>query len=71
MLYYFHATEYLALTAEMGFKRKFEGKEWLKKACHKLKHEEFGAKAVLCLRCLNKSDGKWSQLWDKINKYGT
>jgi len=148
VLDYFHATEYLALAAEMGFKRKFEGKAWLEKACHKLKHEEFGAKellteiksfrkkkiteakkekiesvityyenhqhqmeykkyqdkklpigsgvieaackviikqrlcnsgmkwkdagakAVLCLRCINKSDGKWSQLWDKINKYG-
>ncbi len=148
VLDYFHATEYLALVAEMGFKRKFEGKAWLEKACHKLKHEKFGAKellteiksfrkkkiteakkekiesaityyenhqhqmeykkyqdkkfpigsgvieaackviikqrlcnsgmkwkdagakAVLCLRCINKSDGKWSQLWDKINKYG-
>ncbi len=148
ILDYFHATEYLALVKDMGFKQKQEGKVWLEKACHKLKHEEAGAielladikkyrnkkitdakkekiesaityfenhlhqmeyktyqdkkfpigsgvieaackvvikqrlcnsgmkwkdggaKAVLCLRCLNKSDGKWSQVWDKINKYG-
>jgi len=148
ILDYFHATEYLSLVSEMGFKRKFEGKEWLDKACHKLKHEacgakellaemkiflkkkitdakkekiqsaityyenhlhqmdykkyqdgklpigsgvieaackviikqrlcnsgmkwkDAGAKAVLCLRCINKSDGKWSQVWDKINRYG-
>lgn len=148
ILDYFHASEYLTIASEMSFKRKFEGKEWLDKACHKLKHElngakelltemksflkkkitdakkeriqsaityfenhlhqmeykkyqdkkfpigsgvieaackviikqrlchsgmkwkEQGAKAVLCLRCLNKSDGKWAQLWDKINRYG-
>jgi Zn-finger protein len=148
VLDYFHATEYLALTAEMGFKRKWEGKVWLTGACHKLKHEEKGAKelltelkgfrkkkiteekknkiesaityftnhlhqmdykeyqknnypigsgvveaackviikqrlcnsgmkwsndgakSILCLRCFNYSDGKWPQMWDKLNKYG-
>lgn len=29
-----------------------------------------GAQNVLVLRCLNHSDTKWSQTWDKINKYG-
>jgi len=148
ILDYFHASEYLTLVKDMAFKQKNEGKEWLEKSCHKLKHEENGAKellmeirgfrkrkitevkkekiesaityfenhlhqmeykkyqdnkfpigsgvieaackviikqrlcnsgmkwketgaqAVLCLRCLNKSDGRWTQLWDKINKYG-
>lgn len=148
VLDYFHATEYLALVAEKGFKVKTEGTDWFGKACHKLKHEESGAKellseikkfrkkkiivakkekiesaityfenhlhqmdyrkyignnfpigsgvieaackviikqrlcnsgmkwkddgakAVLCLRCLNKSDGKWTQVWDKISRYG-
>jgi len=148
ILDYFHATEYLSLSSDMRFKQKTEAKEWLGKACHKLKHEvsgaeelltelkgfrknkitdakkekiesaityfenhkhqmnykeyqnkkfpigsgvieaackviikqrlcnsgmkwkEAGAKAVLCLRCINKSDGRWTQLWDKINKYG-
>ena len=148
ILDYFHAAEYLALVAEMAFKKKENGKEWLNNARHKLKHEDVGAKellgemkilaskkltdakkmkiksaityfenhlhqmhykeyqglkypigsgvieaackviikqrlcnsgmkwkddgakAVLCLRCLNYSTGKWTQLWDKINKYG-
>jgi Zn-finger protein len=148
ILDYFHATEYLSLSSEMRYKQKSDGKIWLEKACHKLKHEESGAvellkelkgflknkiteakkekiksaityfenhqhqmnykkyqdnkfpigsgvieaackviikqrlcnsgmkwkdagaKAVLCLRCINKSDGKWTQLWNKINRYG-
>jgi hypothetical protein len=148
ILDYFHASEYLSTVSEMAFKLKIEGKGWLDKARHKLKHEESGAKelldeikclqkkkitdakkekigsaityfenhlhqmnykeykdnnypigsgvieaackviikqrlcnsgmkwkeagakAVLCLRCINKTDGKWLQLWDKINKYG-
>ncbi len=145
---YFHATEYLSIVAENGFRQKGESKEWLNDACHKLKHEEGGAKevlkdikelstnknteeklkkigsaityfenhlhqmnykeyikkhfpigsgiveaackviikqrlcnsgmkwkikgaqSVLCLRCFNYSDSKWSQFWNKINKYG-
>lgn len=148
ILDYFHAAEYLTLVSQAGFNRKHEGKEWLEKSRHKLKHEEFGAEvllneirgfssrklteakkekikgavtyfenhfyqmnykqykekkypigsgvieaackviikqrlcnsgmkwkekgatAVLRLRCVNKSDGKWSQIWDKINRYG-
>ena len=35
-----------------------------------MKWKEDGAKAVLCLRCVNKSDGKWAQIWDKFNRYG-
>lgn len=29
-----------------------------------------GANSVLTLRCINYSDTKWSQTWDKINQYG-
>lgn len=29
-----------------------------------------GAEAVLCLRALNYSSNRWSQMWDKIDRYG-
>ena len=35
-----------------------------------MRWKEDGAKTVLRLRCINQSDGKWSQVWNKINKYG-
>lgn len=148
ILDYFHATEYLSVVAENGFRQKWQGEDWVKDARHKLKHEENGAKellkeikkigtnknthvklkkiesaityfenhihqmdyneyakkhfpigsgiveaackviikqrlcnsgmkwktkgaqSVLCLRCFNYSDSKWSQFWNKINKYG-
>jgi hypothetical protein len=47
VLDFFHATEYLAKVSNAAFKRKYEGKEWLKQSCHTLKHETDGAKIVL------------------------
>ena len=47
ILDFFHASEYLAKVSKAAFKRKFEGAEWLKKACHRLKHEKDGAKLLL------------------------
>jgi len=47
VLDFFHATEYLAKASKAAFKRKFEGKEWLKQSCHTLKHETDGAKILL------------------------
>ena len=47
ILDFYHATEYLAKVSNAAFKRKFEGKEWLKKSCHTLKHEKDGAKILL------------------------
>jgi hypothetical protein len=47
VLDFYHATEYLAKVSNAAFKRKFEGKQWLKKSCHMLKHEEGGAKSLL------------------------
>jgi len=47
ILDFYHATEYLAKVSNAAFKRKFEGKEWLKKSCHTLKHEKGGAKSLL------------------------
>jgi hypothetical protein len=29
-----------------------------------------GAACVIALRALRKSDGRWSQFWDKLNRYG-
>jgi YesN/AraC family two-component response regulator len=43
----FHASEYLSKASRAAFKRKSDGKEWLTEACHRLKHEEEGAKKVL------------------------
>ena len=37
----------MAKVSNAAFKRKFEGKEWLKKSCHTLKHEKGGAKSLL------------------------
>lgn len=43
-----------------------------KRLCNSgMKWKDKGAKTVLCLRCFNYSDKKWSQFWNKINKYGT
>jgi hypothetical protein len=47
VLDFFHATEYLAKVSKAAFRNQFEGKEWLKKSCHNLKHEEEGAKILL------------------------
>jgi hypothetical protein len=35
-----------------------------------MKWTDNGARAVLALRCFNKSDKMWEQLWNKVNKYG-
>ncbi len=148
ILDFYHATEYLSVVSENGFKQKGKGQDWFKNARHQLKHEEGsaktllkeirkfrmlkiadvkmkkiesaityfenhlhqmnyyeyaikyfpigsgvveaackviikqrlcnsgmkwktrGAQSVLCLRCFNYTDSKWSQFWDKINKYG-
>jgi hypothetical protein len=47
VLDFFHASEYLAKVSNAAFKRKYDGKEWLKQSCHTLKHEEAGAKILL------------------------
>jgi len=47
VLDFFHASEYLSKVSNAAFKRKFEGKEWLKQSCHTLKHEVDGAKTLL------------------------
>ena len=44
VLDFFHAGEYLSRASKAVFKRKTDGKEWLTAACHRLKHEEEGAK---------------------------
>jgi len=31
---------------------------------------EDGAEIILTLRCLNKTDGKWDQFWNKVDRYG-
>jgi hypothetical protein len=35
-----------------------------------VKWKQPGAAAVLCLRALNYSSGRWGQLWNKIDRYG-
>ena len=35
-----------------------------------MKWQNHGASVVLTLRCLNYSDGRWEQFWDKIDHYG-
>jgi hypothetical protein len=35
-----------------------------------MKWKENGAAAVLRLRCLNYSTGRWDQFWNKVNQYG-
>jgi hypothetical protein len=47
VLDFFHASEYLAKVSNAAFKRKLEGKEWLKQSCHTLKHEAGGAEILL------------------------
>jgi len=47
VLDFFHACEYLAKASNAAFKRPFEGKAWLEKARHTLKHEEKGACELL------------------------
>jgi hypothetical protein len=47
VLDFFHASEYLAKVSNTAFKRKLEGKEWLKQSCHTLKHEAGGAEILL------------------------
>lgn len=35
-----------------------------------MKWKDKGAAAVLRLRCVNYSTGRWGQFWDKVNQYG-
>lgn len=35
-----------------------------------MKWKEKGASVVLTLRCLNYTEGRWGQFWDKIDRYG-
>ncbi len=35
-----------------------------------MKWKQASADAILCLRALNYSDGRWAEMWDKINRYG-
>ena len=60
VLDFFHATEYLAKVSKSAYKRKFEGKEWLKQSCHILKHEPNGARTLLkeMITLKNKKIGK-------------
>jgi Zn-finger protein len=47
VLDFFHATEYLSKVSKAAFKRKDDGKKWLKQSCHTLKHEDGGAEMLL------------------------
>lgn len=38
--------------------------------CSGMRWKENGAAAVIALRCLNKSTGRWDQFWEKIDRYG-
>ncbi|MFZ2955925.1 MAG: hypothetical protein WA705_03395 [Candidatus Ozemobacteraceae bacterium] len=38
--------------------------------CSGMRWKEEGAAAVIALRCLNKSTGRWEQFWEKIDRYG-
>ena len=38
--------------------------------CSGMKWKGEGASVVLTLRCLNYSDGRWGQFWNKIDRYG-
>jgi len=38
--------------------------------CSGMKWKDEGASVVLTLRCLNHSDGRWGQFWNKIDRYG-
>jgi hypothetical protein len=38
--------------------------------CSGMKWKDDGASVVLTLRCLNYSDGRWEQFWNKIDRYG-
>jgi hypothetical protein len=46
VLDFFHACQYLTKASNAAFKRPFEGKAWLEKARHTLKHEKQGAKEL-------------------------
>ena len=35
-----------------------------------MKWKKKGAEAVLRLRCMNYSTGRWDQFWDKVSQYG-
>jgi hypothetical protein len=35
-----------------------------------MKWKEHGAHTVLTLRALIKSEGRWDQFWNKVNRYG-
>jgi hypothetical protein len=47
VLDYFHASEYLSKASKAAFKRKADRSEWFKDSCHRLKHEDDGAKVLL------------------------
>jgi len=47
VLDYYHASEYLTIASENGFRKKDESKKWLDDACHTLKYEENGASDIL------------------------
>jgi len=38
--------------------------------CSGMKWKDDGGSIVLTLRCLNYSDGRWEQFWNKIDRYG-
>jgi len=38
--------------------------------CSGMRWKEEGAAAVIALRCLSKSTGRWAQFWEKIDRYG-
>lgn len=47
ILDFFHASEYVTKVAEAVYNNKVKREEWLTNSCHKLKHEENGAKELL------------------------
>jgi len=47
ILDFFHASEYVTNVADVVYSNKVKRKKWLTDSCHKLKHEENGAKELL------------------------
>jgi len=47
ILDFYHVTEYLGKFADATIKDVFQKKKWMEETCHKLKHDEKGAKKIL------------------------
>ncbi len=68
LLDFYHATEYLTEVADAVFIRnKKDRKIWFDDAYHRLKHNRTGPSALLSLRILSHTEGRWAQFWQKID----